>query len=166
MGRRREKAERHDESKLRIIWDRWDTYDAVAAVVRGRRVGPLRVAFFDREKGILPTVPAIIEGHAVDAWPRSRKADNLAAMSFSIEPDDRRAGLAIVSTRFGGTWIDPAKPCFVYFLTDPESSDHLPKAVPLGGFVSSVGQANWAVAWTQLQTAASVADLRAGGEEE
>jgi len=167
MGRSKPQKERHDESRVRIIWDRHDTYAEVGAVVRGRRIGPLRVAFFDRERGILPVVPQITECYEVDAWPRSKKADNLATMSLSIDPIDRQAGQAIVSTRHGGTFIDPARQCVVYFLTPPEESDMLPAALPLAGFAPSVGQANWAVSWEQLQRATTVAELRAGrGDEE
>lgn len=163
MGRSKPKAERHDETRVRIIWDRFDTYADVGAVVRGRGIGPRRVAFFDRDQGILPIVPTIGEGCTVEEWPRGRKAENLASMSLSIDPTDRRVGQAIVSTRFGGTWIDPARPCFVYFLTPPAESDSLQGTVPLGGYVPTVGQANWAVTWEQLQTATSVAGLRASG---
>lgn len=166
MGRSKPQKDRQDESRVRIIWDRFDTYAAVRAVVRGRGIGPLRVAFFDREQGILPVVPQITEYYAVDAWPRSKKADNLATMSLSIDPVDRRVGQAIVSTRHGGTWIDPARRCYVYFLTAPEESYELRAPVPLGGYVPGIGQANWAVGWDQLQDAATVAELRASQDNE
>lgn len=166
MGSEPDKAEKHDDTKVRIIWDRYDVYQAVAAVVRGLRIGPRRVAFYDRAQGILPTIPSICEGHVVEAWPRSKRADNLATMSLSINPTDRRTAQAIVATRFGGTFLDPAKPCYVYLLTSPEQSDQLDGPVPVGDFVPGKGQVNWAVTWDQLLTATSVTDLRSRGESE
>lgn len=166
MGRSKSKTERHDENRVRIIWDRYDTYCSVRAVVRGRRIGPLRVAFFDREQGIMPVVARITESYTVEAWPRSKSSANLAAMAHSINPIDRRVAQAIVSTRAGGTWIDPARQSIVHFLTAPDDSDVLPGPLPLGGYVPGVGQGNWAVDWDQLQAATTVADLRSGSEEE
>lgn len=163
MGRSKPRQDKHDEARVRIIWDRFDTYADVGAVVRGRGIGPRRVAFFDREQGILPIVPAIEECLTVDEWPRGQRAQNLASMSLSIDPTDRRAGLAIVSTRSGGTWLDESRPCVVYFLTPPEESDALPAALPIGGYVPTAGQTNWAVGWDELRDATSVAELRAAG---
>src|SRR5262245_60082665 len=103
MGRSKPQAEGHDETRVRIIWDRYDTYSDVRAVVRGRRIGPSRVAFFDREQGILPVVSRITESYTVQAWPRSMNSANLATMALSIDPADRRVAQAIVSSRHGGT---------------------------------------------------------------
>lgn len=162
MAKLKPHVDPQQEHRVRIIWDRHDVYLSMRALVRGRRVHQRRIAFLDREEGILPTVPSIVERVTFVPWPRSRNALNLAQLSLSANPDDRRAAQAVVATAYAGTAVDLERDCVVYFLSAPDDdiTEHLEHAIPLGDFQPTRGQANWAVEWADLEAAPSCADLK------
>lgn len=151
-----------DDATIRIIWDRFDTYLDVGAVVRGRQIHSDRVVFLDRTHGIMAPIPAVTDHMIITPWPRTKRKIDLAQMTMSCRSAERRAAQALTATVAGGTAIDVTRECHVYFLSGPndERTVHLPADIPIGDFVPGRGLASWSVRWADLRNARTCADLR------
>lgn len=151
-----------DDTKIRLVWDRFDTYLDLGAVVRGRQIHAARIAFIDKTFGIRAPVAQVLDHVTLTPWPRSKRQATLADLMMSCRSSERRAAQTVTASIAGGTAIDTARECHIYFLSSPEdpATVHLPADLPMGDFVPHRGLASWSVTWGELRTARTCADLR------